>query len=119
MSEVSGFGGNYEEQCQRMVLSGFAWIDQHRSSVPRFFNIKHVYGFIEAGNTPARNLLDAILDTEVLTVRGERTTARKQATSAMVQAAVNHCMYYKKHGWDAWHGMMCGRATKENRRASE
>jgi hypothetical protein len=119
MSEVSGFGGTYEEQCQRMVLTGLLWIDRHPTSDPRFFNYKNVYGLIEAGNLPARNLLNAILDTPVLTASADRTTARDQATSAMIHAVVNHCMYYKKHGWDAWRAKMCGRPAKEAQRASQ
>lgn len=36
MGEISGFGGDYEQQCRAMVIAGVEWFDEHPDANPRF-----------------------------------------------------------------------------------
>jgi hypothetical protein len=112
MGELSGLGGIYEATCRAMVLGGIRWIDENPFTAPVFLEFTNAYGIIEQANPSAKRLLDAMLTAEV-DHDGIKTTADKMATGAMVQSAVNHCMYYLHHGWDDWHAHMCSREKSE------
>ena len=104
MREISGFGGSYEEACRIMVRAGMEWLDAHPDADPQFAGFKNVYGIISDSNADAEALTKAIMDAPVADPdTGEPTTIGKAgATGAMHQAAVSHCMFIRKNGWDAY-----------------
>ena len=101
MGEISGFGGGYEACCRVMVLAGIRWLDEHPDADPIFKGYEGVFGLITEVNKDAEALIEAIMDAEV-TVNGKPERARKSATGAMHQAAVWHCLAYKRLGWQKY-----------------
>jgi len=99
MGEISGFGGGYEAVCRAMVLAGIAWLDAHPSSDPTFRGFKNVYGIAMEDNEDAQALTAAIMDAPV---PGVQARAGDGCTGAMHHAAVQHCLAYKRLGWDEY-----------------
>lgn len=91
MGEISGFGGGYEQACRNMVLSGIAWLDEHPTATPEFAGFKNVYGVVTEENDDAKALTAAIL-----------AGSGGDATGAMHHASVQHCLAYKRLGWDEY-----------------
>lgn len=90
MGEISGFGGGYEEACQRMARAGLEWLEANQDLEPDIGDNPNVFGVFEEKNTDARSLSDVIADAE------------DGCTGAMCHAAISICMYVKTHGWDAY-----------------
>lgn len=88
MSEISGFGGGYEQTCRNMVAAGMEWLDSHPDADPQFHGFKGVYGVIADDNPDAKALSDAVV-----------AGSGGDCTGAMHQAAVSHCMFIRKNGW--------------------
>jgi len=88
--EISGFGGEYEQECRRMVIAGMKWFDRFPNASPRFKTYKNIYGIVvEEGNQKHR-LTDAILDES------------PDCSGAMMQASISHCLFASKNGWDKY-----------------
>lgn len=99
MGEISGFGGGYEAVCRAMVLAGIQWLDGHPDADPQFHGYRGVYGLIQEDNEDAKALTAAIMDAPV---PGVQARAGDDCTGAMHQAAVSHCLAYKRLGWDEY-----------------
>lgn len=90
MSEISGFGGSYEAECRAAIVRGLEWFDANPDADPKFHGFKDVYGIIMEDNDAAKELSAAI------------APKGSDMTGAMHQAAVEHCMYIRKNGWEKY-----------------
>lgn len=104
MQEISGFGGSYEAGCRAMVKAGMTFIDSQSDINPQFKGYKNVYGLIVEDNDDAKALTEAIMDAPFVDPETEKQTTIGEygATGAMHQAAITHCLYIMKHGWDKY-----------------
>jgi len=91
MGEISGFGGGYEECCRNMVKAGMEWLDAHPEADPRFHGFKGIYGVIDEDNDDARGLTEAVI-----------AGANGDATGAMHQATISHCLFIRKNRWEKY-----------------
>ncbi len=89
MGEISGFGGDYEEVCRKMLLAGVKWINKNPNLKLEFTEYQNVFGIINSKNENAKNLEKAILKA----VKGD-------CTGAMLHAVISHLIYIKKNGWE-------------------
>lgn len=96
MAEISGFGGNYEAACRRMIVAGLEWLDSHPEADPKFHGYKDVFGILTEDNDDAKALSNAI------------TKDEPDITGAMHQAAIQHIIWIKKNnkegksGWERY-----------------
>ena len=90
MAEISGFGGNYEDICRRMVKDGLEWLDEHPTADPKFLRYEGIYGIISTDNEDAKNLSKAV------------TASVNDCTGAMHQATISHILHIKEVGWDIY-----------------
>ncbi len=88
MREISGFGGDYEDACRRMLDAGLAWSDASPNAKPEWTR-KGAHGPI-VGNADAKALEEAI------------AAPVPDCTGAMFGAVRNHVLWIRKNGWDAW-----------------
>lgn len=98
MGEISGFGGGYEEACQKMLFAGLAWLDEHPTAEPKFRSAPGVYGLLDTENDDAREMSKAIV-----------SAVEEDCTGAMHQAAVSHCLFVRRKGWDEYVAQMKSR----------
>lgn len=91
MREISGFGGGYEEACRRMVIAGMEWFDANPNANPLFQGFKNVTGLVMDDNEDAEALSRVVAG-----------AAGGDCTGAMHHAAINHILYARKHGWEAY-----------------
>ena len=87
---ISGMSTKYEEECQKMLMSGINWLEDNPMSNPEFKSIPGVYGVISNQNSDADLLSKEITD------------AVDDCTGAMHQCVVSHLMVIKKIGYDKW-----------------
>jgi hypothetical protein len=95
MSEISGFGGDYEEACRKMVLAGMKWLDEHPTADPQFHGYTGIYGVITEDNADAESLTKVIV-----------AASGGGTSGAMHHASVSHVMAYKRLGWDGYRAEM-------------
>ncbi len=87
---ISGFGGDYEEACQKMVIAGMQWLDEHPLATPEFKEFKNIFGLTTDENEAMKEMQKAM------------NSVIKGATGAMMQACTKHIIYASKHGWDKY-----------------
>jgi hypothetical protein len=92
MTEISGFGGGYEQCCRNMVIAGLNWLDENPEAKPEFRGYKNIYGVIHEDNEDAKNLSNAVI----------AGAGKEGASGAMHQATISACLYIKTHGWPAY-----------------
>ena len=90
MSDISGFGGSYEENCRIMVKAGLEWFDENPEADPIFVGYEGVYGIISVDNEDAKNLSKAV------------TSSVDDCTGAMHQATIGHILHVHKVGWETY-----------------
>jgi hypothetical protein len=90
MRQISGFGGGYEIACRQMVLAGLRWLDEHPNTDPQFRGYKNIVGVVSEENADAESLSTAVL------------SACDGCSGAMHDAAINHVLWIKAHGWDEY-----------------
>ena len=90
MSEISGFGGNYEDTCRRMVKAGLEWFDEHPEADPQFVGYEGIYGIISEENEDAKKLSKSVV------------ASVNDCTGAMHQSTIGHILHIKKVGWDIY-----------------
>jgi len=100
--EISGLGGEYEEGCKKMVISGLEWFDNHKDADPKFHGFKNVFGLIVEDNEDAKKLTDYM-----------NAAINGEATGAMMQGCLDHVKYAKQHGWDKYIELMEKRENKD------
>lgn len=91
MAEISGFGGTYEEMCQKMVIAGLEWLDSNPIADPLFSGYKNVFGLVNEDNADAKALSKAVIE-----------PAKDFATGAMHHAAIATIMWIRAHSWDEY-----------------
>ena len=90
--DISGFGGSYEEMCQRMLRRGVKFLEDNPDfDFSGYKQYKDIYGICIAESEDAKALDDAIMGGD-----------DSPPTGAMHQAVVNHLAYIHKYGYDAW-----------------
>ena len=82
MDEISGFGGGYEKTCRDMVRAGVGWLAARKADLEKWADYRDEFG-------------DALDE-----------ASGKQASGAMVGAAMYHSTYIYKNGWDAYAAQM-------------
>jgi hypothetical protein len=91
MKEISGFGGDYEDTCRKMLIAGIEWLDAHPDKAPIFKQNPDIFGLVKEDNAAAESLSAAIVD-----------AAEGDATGAMHHAVIQHVMTVNQIGWDAY-----------------
>lgn len=92
MREISGFGGSYEKQCQKMVVAGLEWCDKNLNAEIKYKEFLNLYGVITDKNKHCRVMQKAML----------KPVKEYGVTGAMMQASLSHIMYIRRHGWDKY-----------------
>lgn len=90
MREISGFGGDYEDACRKMVVAGVEWLRDHPGETPETKEIPGVFGLTKPGNLAGQELEAAI------------EAAVPDYSGAMLHAALNHVHWIQKNGWPAY-----------------
>jgi hypothetical protein len=101
MGQISGFkgiiegGDRYEEACQKMIIAGLEWLDEHPDADPIFYTAKNVYGSL-VGHDPAAQ--------DMMRVMGNAASDEGGggATVAMMQACVQVCMWCRENSWEEY-----------------
>ena len=88
--EISGFGGSYEAACRQMVIAGMEWFDKYPQASPKFHQYSNITGIVVADDPDAKSLETALME------------AVGDCSGAMMQAAVNHCLFAAKNGWEVY-----------------
>jgi len=88
MSQLSGFGGGYEEACQKMLRAGLQWLEENPEADPLVTHNPQIYDIVNEENQAAKDLSAAVM------------AAIPDCSGAMHQAAMSHCLYIKKNGWE-------------------
>ena len=89
--DISGFGGGYEEGCQKMLKNGLRFLkDRKIFDWSGYRQLKNVTGICIAENKDAEALDKAIME------------GIEDASGAMHQAVVNHLAYIWNHGLKKW-----------------
>lgn len=89
--EISGFGGDYENACRTMVITGMQWLDEHPGSNPTFDEFENVYGMTTNENDDMKTMQEAM-----------NKSIGDEATGAMMQACTNHVLAARKLGWNEY-----------------
>lgn len=90
MKEISGFGGEYEAMCRKMLVAALEWLDANPEASPQYKGYKDVYGVLADDNADAKALSKAA------------TSVTEGATGAMHQAVITHALFIRKNGWEKY-----------------
>jgi hypothetical protein len=128
MGEISGFGGAYEAACRAMVKAGVEYWEAQQAAAergaraafdPSFRGFKDVFGITIPGNRDGVELERAILRTSLLGTDGMPTTAGGSGVSgAMMQAAIEHTIYFMRNGAEAYVRELTAREAAERESAA-
>lgn len=91
MGEITGMGGSYEQATRNMVAAGCEWLDAHPNADVKLRVYKNIFGVVADTQTEDTRALSEVIGKSV-----------PGCSSAMHQAAFNHVLYVKEHGWDAY-----------------
>lgn len=94
MDEISGFGGEYEAACRRMLLAGAEWITAHPQATLSARELSGVYGIVFPNTDETKELMACIADA--------CGTGPSGPSGAMMHCVTQHLLFIKKHGWDAY-----------------
>jgi hypothetical protein len=86
--DISGMGGGYEFECQKMFHAGLAFLAKNPGLKYDFKTFENVYGIISPESDDAKKLEEAVL------------AATDDCTGAMMQAVIGNLLYVAKHGYD-------------------
>lgn len=90
---ISGFGGGYEDMCQRMLWRGVAYLAEAKPPVEmwqRASAYSGVYGVLRTEGDELKALERAVMK------------PGDDVTGAMHHAVMNHLHYIHEHGIEAW-----------------
>ena len=93
--EISGFGGDYEQSCRKMVIAGYEYLMQPGIETPIFSGYKGVFGITLSENESARELQEAM-----------NKASGNKCTGAMMHACTNHVLKAKAVGWEEYIRLM-------------
>ncbi len=88
--DISGFSGSYEAGCQKMLLNGLKFLNEHPNfDWTAYKEYRGVFGLAIAESSEAKELDDAVCQDV-------------KPSGAMHSAVISHLAYINKHGYDAW-----------------
>ena len=88
--DISGFGGSYEAGCQKMLLNGLKFLNEHPNfDWSAYKEYRGVFGLTIAESCEAKELDDAVCQDV-------------EPSGAMHSAVISHLAYINKHGYDGW-----------------
>ena len=90
LKEISGFGGEYEEACRKMVKAGVEWLRAHPNADLRCKYTPNIFPDLWDGTPDFQEFQDAIAHSV------------DDCTGAMVCAATHHALLIHKNGWDEY-----------------
>lgn len=90
-NDMSGFGGGYEECCQRLLTNGLVYLTE-KGDIDglKYKSYKNVYGICIPKGELSEEMDQAIMEGE------------DDVSGAMHQAAVSHTFWIAKNGYEAW-----------------
>ena len=91
MGEISGFGGGYEENCQKMLNGGMLWLDGHKEPDLKGHTYKNIFGIFDADSDDAKELERVVI------------AATDDCTGAMIQSVMQRLFWIAHNGgWEAY-----------------
>jgi len=88
--DISGFGGGYEAGCQKMLINGLKFLNEHPNfDWSAYKEYRGVFGLTIAESSEAKELDDAVCQDV-------------EPSGAMHSAVISHLAHINKHGYDAW-----------------
>lgn len=93
ISDISGVGGDYEKQCQKMLQYGYEWLENNKSKKDKLeaHEYEGVFGIIVMDSKEAEELSKHVLD-----------SIHNDCSAAMHRAVMGHLFYISKCGIDNW-----------------
>ena len=91
--DVSGFGGEYEDACQRMLWKGVRYLGEVQPPLSIWDETHayaHIYGVLHTEGEGIKAFENAVMDGE------------DDVTGARHQAVIGHLRYIHEHGEDGW-----------------
>jgi len=88
--DISGFGGSYEAGCQKMLINGLKFLNEHPNfDWSAYKEYRGVFGLTIAESCEAKDLDDAVCQDV-------------EPSGAMHSAVISHLAYINRHGYDGW-----------------
>jgi len=88
--DMSGFGGSYEAGCQKMLLNGLKFLNEHPNFDFRVYKSSpQVFGLCIGEGETAEALDKAVCE-------------GVEPSGAMHHAVISHLAYIQQHGYDNW-----------------
>ena len=88
--DISGFGGSYEAGCQKMLLNGMKFLNEHPNFDFRVYKSNpQVFGLMIGEGETAEALDKAVCE-------------GVEPSGAMHHAVISHLAYIHKHGYEGW-----------------
>ncbi len=92
--DISGMGGGYENECQRMLWNGINYLEANPDIKPNlqkaYSTYQGIYGICTSETEAARRLDKAVMN------------GIDDATGAMHQCVVGHLLFIAKNGVNKW-----------------
>lgn len=88
--DISGMGGGYENECQKMLKAGTEFLEKEPGEI-KFKQFGNVTGIIDTSDDERT----ARLEKHIVDASGG-------CTGAMVHATMQHLWFISKHGRDKW-----------------
>ena len=96
MGEMSGFGGEYEETCQKMLEAGVLWLNDHPDCLLVIGSVPGVIGIVNPESDDAKELTDTIVNAS------RDKEGKSNCTGAMVHELLGRLFYIRHNGWDKY-----------------
>lgn len=90
--DLSGMGGGYENECQKMLAAGEQWIKDNGEAKSKLSAKSYdgIYGILEPNSPETEDLSKSIV------------AVADDCTGAMHQCVMGHLMFIAKEGKDKW-----------------
>jgi hypothetical protein len=90
-AEISGFGGDYEEICRKMVIAGAEWLDKHPNANINIANFNGLLWPILPRTDDLQELENVMNNTE-----------RGHCSIFMIQLSIGYVYCARRLGWDTY-----------------
>lgn len=88
--DISGMGGGYENECQKMVWAGIEFLNKEPGEI-FFKQNNNVHGVIDTSHDNRTQRLESYI-----------VNASDDCTGAMVHSCMQHLWFISKNGLDKW-----------------
>ena len=92
MGEISGFGGDYEQACRKMVIAGVEYLEKNKNIDFSFKEYENIYGILAETSEDTDKIIKAMI----------AANDDFGATGGMVQATLNHVKFIYEKGWNKY-----------------